>query len=806
MTNPTSGLDNVPVFGTYKNFDGTAKAGYVLFTVAERVVRTNGTVIYPQGQTIRANLDSNGSFSTSFPASDDPDVLPVGWQVHVREVFNDGTGQEFLISTPLASLPTGINLGLVAVPPDAPTVVGPVYQKGMAGGVAALDADGDVVDASGVKVATASIPDFTNTVKGIVGATVAETATIDPTYDAGTLSLDIKNGSITAAKVAADVATQAELNVALAQIAQIQAQLAASTPKPVAAFSASVTSGIVPFTVDFTDASGNNPTTWEWSFADGPTSSAQNPSHTFTSAGTYTVTLTVTNAGGSDTATGTITASAPTGTGSVTYPLTATTASSSTAVTDVVLTKPTGMQGGDVMVAQIVSDGAPTLTTVPAGWTLAVPDDMAPNGSPTTRVYYKVVSGAVGVAESTEPASYTWVQSIAKRFGAGIAVFRGCDTTTPWDGDAVYFNQTASATTIVSPAITTVTPNGMLVRGIGLNSTSATATVPAGFSEKFEVTGGRTSELSTQAQTTAGTFGPHSSTLSLTQTGSVWTRALRRSGATPPATGPKLTWAPPTLDSNYIDLTVVQGDRVLMLDPTRDYRIHMPSSPLIVTSDFQIVGGKNVVLIGGEVRCTQAGRQFLIQNHASTNVNGRTVHVEGLKFSVNPGVQMTEGININCQDDTGNVVRLQNMVMAPIWGLPAYHADIIQAYNGPYQLDVDLFEGSSNYQGFMVQPHNSGNDTSYAAWTWKRLRVEMRNDRTDGGDAGYVVLTTNTPYPTVSFTDFQITGAGASSSRLTVGSTSGSPPANSTTGMSVVGSFTGDRATCGVGYVSPGYL
>ena len=656
----------------------------------------------------------------------------------------------------------------------------------------------------------ASISDLEEAVGDLVAGLVTDSATLDGTYDdaTGSLTLDIKAGSVTAAKVAADVATQAELDSLAATVTSLQAALAAVTPKPVAAFTSSVTAGVVPFLVDFTDTSVQGPTSWAWDFGDGSTATARNPSHTYTVAGIYTVTLTATNAGGSDVATASITANAPTGSGSVTYVTgSAASASSSTAVTDVVLTKPTGvLQGGDVLVAQVVSDGAPTITSVPSGWTLAVPDDMSPNGSPTTRVYYKVVAGTVGVAETTEPGSYTWVQSIAKRFGAGMVAFRNCDVTTPWDNDALYFNQTATATTIVSPAITTVTPNGMLVRGIGLNSTSATATVPSGFSEKFEATGGRTSELSTQAQTTAGTFGPHSSTLSLTQTGSVWVRALRRSGATAPATGPKLTWAPPTLDSNYIDLQVVQGDRVIMLDPTRDYRIHMPSSPLVISSDFQLVGGKNVVLIGGEVRCTQAGRQFLIQNHASTNVNGRTVHVEGLRFTVDAGVQMTEGININCQDDTTNVVRFQNMVMAPIWGLPAYHADIIQAYNGPYQLDVDLFEGSSNYQGFMVQPHSTGEDVSYAAWTWKRLRVEMRNDRTDGGDAGYVVLTTNTPYPTMSFEDFQITGAGASSSRLTVGSTSGSPPPNPTTGMSIVGSFTGDRATCGVNYTSPGYL
>jgi PKD repeat protein len=80
----------------------------------------------------------------------------------------------------------------------------------------------------------------------------------------------------------------------------------------VAAFSGTPTSGYAPLTVVFTDASTNNPTSWSWIFGDGGTSTAQNPSHTYTAAGTYTVTLTATNAYGSDseTKTGYITANA----------------------------------------------------------------------------------------------------------------------------------------------------------------------------------------------------------------------------------------------------------------------------------------------------------------------------------------------------------------------------------------------------------------------------------------------------------------------------------------------------------------
>jgi PGF-pre-PGF domain-containing protein len=67
---------------------------------------------------------------------------------------------------------------------------------------------------------------------------------------------------------------------------------------PVAAFSANQTSGIVPLAVQFTDNSTNIPTAWNWSFGDGNYSAIQNPEYTYTRAGSYSVTLNVSNIAG----------------------------------------------------------------------------------------------------------------------------------------------------------------------------------------------------------------------------------------------------------------------------------------------------------------------------------------------------------------------------------------------------------------------------------------------------------------------------------------------------------------------------
>ena len=69
---------------------------------------------------------------------------------------------------------------------------------------------------------------------------------------------------------------------------------------PVAAFTATPTSGTSPLAVQFTDQSTGSPTSWAWDFGDGNTSTVQSPAHTYSASGTYTVNLVASNAGGSD--------------------------------------------------------------------------------------------------------------------------------------------------------------------------------------------------------------------------------------------------------------------------------------------------------------------------------------------------------------------------------------------------------------------------------------------------------------------------------------------------------------------------
>jgi len=69
---------------------------------------------------------------------------------------------------------------------------------------------------------------------------------------------------------------------------------------PVADFVGNPTGGLPPLTVNFTDLSVDNVTTWEWDFGDGNTSGQQHPVHEYAASGQYSVRLEITGPGGSD--------------------------------------------------------------------------------------------------------------------------------------------------------------------------------------------------------------------------------------------------------------------------------------------------------------------------------------------------------------------------------------------------------------------------------------------------------------------------------------------------------------------------
>lgn len=90
------------------------------------------------------------------------------------------------------------------------------------------------------------------------------------------------------------------LVVLCAAIVTISGSVSAAE-KPVANFTADQTYCFDPLPVQFYDRSSGEIDSYHWNFGDGKNSTQQNPHHTYTRPGLFTVTLTVTGPGGSDT-------------------------------------------------------------------------------------------------------------------------------------------------------------------------------------------------------------------------------------------------------------------------------------------------------------------------------------------------------------------------------------------------------------------------------------------------------------------------------------------------------------------------
>ncbi|MEP7292752.1 MAG: PKD domain-containing protein, partial [Chloroflexota bacterium] len=103
----------------------------------------------------------------------------------------------------------------------------------------------------------------------------------------------------------------------------VASQINVTSPTaPVAGFIMDRNTGLAPLTVQFTDQSVGNITSYQWFFSDGSTSALRNPSHTFTTPGTYNIFLTVSGPGGASSATRQLTVTvlvSPTFTPSLTF-------------------------------------------------------------------------------------------------------------------------------------------------------------------------------------------------------------------------------------------------------------------------------------------------------------------------------------------------------------------------------------------------------------------------------------------------------------------------------------------------------
>jgi hypothetical protein len=288
-----------------------------------------------------------------------------------------------------------------------------------------------------------------------------------------------------------------------------------TTNAPVASFTASATSGTAPLTVQFTDTSTQSPTSWQWDFGNGSTSTQQNPSVTYATEGTYTVTMRASNAAGTSAPVTTTITVAPAPVSGIVRASTSTSVAT-TADAGLTIDKPTGTSAGDLLVSCLALNGSSVASSgAPAGWTRFA----AATGVTNPRVY-----GYYKVADASEPASYRWGFSSTITSGGGIVRYTGAAGL---DGPASTAAG-AAATSGTVPGVTTSTANAMLVGCAGINSgaTSITITGPAGMSEVWDL-GGKRHELDDALQAIPGASGAKTWSFSSSREWAGWLTALR---------------------------------------------------------------------------------------------------------------------------------------------------------------------------------------------------------------------------------------------------------------------------------------
>src|SRR4051812_2576213 len=156
MPAPTPSWQTVRIHGTWVNQDGSMKAGTYKVSMPVRVTNATDDVIIPKGVFAAGSLNTTPglpSLDVQVPAGDDPDNSPNGFQPVLEVTFLDAPGELYALDVPvaLAGDADGIDLADVVLSESLP-IPANVLIRGVPGGLAELDAEGDVIDAEGNKI------------------------------------------------------------------------------------------------------------------------------------------------------------------------------------------------------------------------------------------------------------------------------------------------------------------------------------------------------------------------------------------------------------------------------------------------------------------------------------------------------------------------------------------------------------------------------------------------------------------------------------------------------------------------------
>jgi hypothetical protein len=120
--------------------------------------------------------------------------------------------------------------------------------------------------------------------------------------------------------------------------------------------------------------------------------------------------------------------------------------------TAIVLTKPSGTLDGHLLITCIAWRVGATMTP-PAGWTAASPPDDTTNATLVMQTWWKIASG--------EPATWTWTESVARRWASATFVYANL-AAAPLSVSSETTGSTSATVTTTLPSVTTVAGNAQL--------------------------------------------------------------------------------------------------------------------------------------------------------------------------------------------------------------------------------------------------------------------------------------------------------------------------------------------------------
>lgn len=185
-----------------------------------------------------------------------------------------------------------------------------------------------------------------------------------------------------------------------------------------------------------------------------------------------------------------------------------------------------------------------------------------------------------------------------------------------------------------------------------------------------------------------------------------------------------LVLEPPVLrDAQVVRIDPDNGPFVVRLDISRDYLLVMPN--VAVRRAVTIRGGRNVVMVGGEIAIPWKGESPTIAERRGLYVTGvtGTFHLEGVLLR---GPDLSEGIQLSTPDAH---VQITNVAVAEIRardqvGFTDNHPDLIQSFGGARSITIDRFTGVTDYQGLFFQGHSP--DDEYGPITLRRINIIAR--------------------------------------------------------------------------------